>query len=260
MYTFKQYKKIYKDTTFKRYMWNYVLYMPKKWCRIPYYVYMCIRYPFLYPRNRFTDKHYNNWKVLNFAQNIHNKYSHVKFKLGEPLSELEISSFKNLYPYHVEQPSDEMIKGWINWWAKPVWKMIIFFHDYILGLIHCLPTHIEWDSVEPGWKKAFGKQYLKDLKKQLKKDKMLYSWRITDIKEKWGTFHLYCNYGSKELYELINRYEDLSWETCIVCGKHATHQSTSWILPYCEECANKNSNPYNPVIKKDEYDDHMKNI
>mgnify|MGYP003310314085 CR=1 FL=1 len=22
---------------------------------------LCLRFPFLYPRNRFTDKHYNNW-------------------------------------------------------------------------------------------------------------------------------------------------------------------------------------------------------
>ena len=26
----------------------------------------CIRFPFLYPRNRFTDLHYNNWKIIEF--------------------------------------------------------------------------------------------------------------------------------------------------------------------------------------------------
>ena len=27
---------------------------------------LCIRFPFLYPRNRFTDLHYNNWKIVEF--------------------------------------------------------------------------------------------------------------------------------------------------------------------------------------------------
>ena len=237
MYSFNKYKEIYKSATFKDYLWRHVLYTPRRWCRIPYCTYMCIRYPFLYPRNRFTDKHYNNWKVLNFAQKIHYIYSHTKFSMDEQLSELEISKFESLYPYYVERPSERMIIGWINWWSKPLYKIIRFFHNYILQFFHCLPTSIEWDAVEPGWKKAFGKQYLKDLKKQLKKDKCLYTWRITDIKEKWGRFNLYCNWGSKELYEIIEKYESLSWETCIKCGKPSTHISRGWISPYCENCA-----------------------
>ena len=31
---------------------------------------LCIRFPFLYPRNRFTGTHYNNWKIIEF----HRKY------------------------------------------------------------------------------------------------------------------------------------------------------------------------------------------
>lgn len=27
---------------------------------------LCIKYPFLYPRNVWTDKHYNNWKIIKF--------------------------------------------------------------------------------------------------------------------------------------------------------------------------------------------------
>ena len=68
---------------------------------------------------------------------------------------------------------------------------------------------------------------------------MLYEWRITDIKEKFGTFRLYCNYGSNELYNIINKYEELSWHTCINCGKSATYTSKGWISPYCEDCINK---------------------
>ena len=251
MYSFKRYKEIYKGATFKSYLWNHILYTPRRWCRIPYCTYMCIRYPFLYPRNRFSGLHYNNWNVIEFARKIHNKYCHTMISESENFSDKEIAAFRNAYPYYTDYISEKMIKSWDNWWAKPLWKLILFFHDYILQIFHCLPTYTEWDAVEPGWNKAFGKQYLKDLKKQLKKDKCLYTWRITDIKEKWGRFHLYCNWGSKELYELIDKYEDLSWNTCINCGKPSTHISKGWILPYCEECVKKNA-PYGCTNKDGE--------
>ena len=54
-----------------------------------------------------------------------------------------------------------------------------------------------------------------------------------------NSLRLYCNYGSEELYSLISVYEDISWNTCIKCGKPATHTSKGWISPYCEECVNK---------------------
>ena len=96
--------------------------------------------------------------------------------------------------------------------------------------------------MEDGWDKAFGKQYLDELKTQLKKDKMLYSWRITQLKEKFGECRLYCNFGSDELYNIISKYEDISRKTCIKCGKPATHTSVGWISPYCEECVKMDEN------------------
>jgi hypothetical protein len=196
---------------------------------------MCIRYPFLYPRNRFTGLHYNNWKIIEWKKKIYQKYHLVDIDKLHP--EVTYETYKGYY-FYVKQ-TGSVIDYWINWWAKPLCKCITFFHDYILQIFHCIPTYIEWDAVEPGWNKAFGKQYLNDLKKQLKKDKMLYSWRIMDIKEKWGCLNLYYNYGSEELYSLISVYEDISWNTCIKCGKPATHTSKGWISPYCEECVNK---------------------
>jgi hypothetical protein len=196
---------------------------------------MCIRYPFLYPRNRFTNLHYNNWKIIEWKKKIYQKYHLVDIDKLHP--EVTYETYKGYY-FYVKQ-TGSVIDYWTNWWAKPLCKCITFFHDYILQIFHCIPTYIEWDAVEPGWNKAFGKQYLNDLKKQLKKDKMLYSWRIMDIKEKWGCLNLYYNYGSEELYSLISVYEDISWNTCIKCGKPATHTSKGWISPYCEECVNK---------------------
>lgn len=215
--------------------WNRFKNKFKRFIRVPYCCYMCIRYPFLYPRNRFTGLHYNNWKIIEWKKKIYQNYHLVDIDKLHP--EVTYETYKGYY-FYVKQ-TGSVIDYWTNWWAKPLCKCITFFHDYILQIFHCIPTYIEWDAVEPGWNKAFGKQYLNDLKKQLKKDKMLYSWRIMDIKEKWGCLNLYYNYGSEELYSLISVYEDISWNTCIKCGKPATHTSKGWISPYCEECVNK---------------------
>ena len=76
---------------------------------------------------------------------------------------------------------------------------------------------------------------MKDIDQQLRKDKLRYKWRITDIKEKWGSLQIYCNYGSHELYELLDKYENISYHTCINCGKSAKYLSNGWICPYCED-------------------------
>ena len=38
---------------------------------------LCIRFPFLYPRNRFSDLHYNNWKINNYCKKLTVEYQYV---------------------------------------------------------------------------------------------------------------------------------------------------------------------------------------
>lgn len=264
--------------------------------------YMCIKYPFLYPRNRFTGLHYNNWKLHKyhvdnykkavgcFCIHVYNvsdcKFSidyltlahypefdatrkvevkiidkEVVFMFGgkilyrhKILTGNEDDIFKygfkldgknmNLYIIYkndVEIPKEESfhIKSFvINRWLYFKIKVADFLNDYVLQLFHCIPTYTEWDALEyglPGWYKAFGKKLLHEMAKQLKKDKMLYSFRITDIKEKWGSLQIYCGAASKEMYALLHKYENLSYHTCITCGKPAKYLSNGWICPYCEE-------------------------
>ena len=39
-----------------------------------------------------------------------------------------------------------------------------------------------------------------------------------------------------EYYEWLDKYETLSENTCIKCGEKATHMTTGWIMPLCDEC------------------------
>lgn len=228
--------------------------MLKKIKKLIHSCYMCIKYPFLYPRNRFTGLHYNNWKVIEFAKKLVQKYSVYKFE--ETQSEVSFSEYKKKY-FYVKQ-NGRSINYWVNWWSYPLWKLVKFYHDVILQIIHCIPTYNEWNAMEKGWDKAFGKQYLQELKQQLIKDKMLYSFRITDIKEKWGRCNLYCAKASHEVYNIIDKYENLSWDYCIKCGKPSKYISKGWISPYCEDCIDKEHIDH--YVDKEEYSGYVNDL
>lgn len=211
--------------------------------------YLCLKYPFLYPRNRWNGKHYNNWKLHEYV------YGNVSSKLDKETGKwikVQTNGLKQKAYEHVfleldfPDPDGNHFRTYdikrSNWYAM-CYHVLDFYYEYILPIFHCIPTYTEWDSMPDGWNKAFGKQYLNDLKTQLKKDNMLYSWHITDLKEKYGSLHLYCNCGSDELYNLIDKYDKLSYYTCITCGKPATKLSNGWICPYCNDCYNSEYDP-----------------
>lgn len=45
----------------------------------------------------------------------------------------------------------------------------------------------------------------------------------------------YSNGNTEDVFNIINKYEDISYNTCIVCGKPAKYITRGWICPYCEE-------------------------
>ena len=96
----------------------------------------------------------------------------------------------------------------------------------------------ELDDMPEGWAKAFGLQMCEDLKDALVECNDLGRWRIVQLKEKYGGLRLYDNgykTGSR-IPEVIKKYEDMSYKTCIICGKPATRVTTGWISPLCDEC------------------------
>ena len=74
------------------------------------------------------------------------------------------------------------------------------------------------------------------------------SYRIIQIKEKYGSLRWYDNGGTDKLYhEIIPKYERLSMRTCIGCGKLASLVSTGWICPWCDDCAADGYGTYVPI-------------
>ena len=103
--------------------------------------------------------------------------------------------------------------------------------------------HTWWDDIPEGWAKAFGIQMCDELLEILKEGNCLNDYRIVQIKEKYGGLRWYDNGIPLEIrekyYTWLKKYEDLSFETCIMCGEPATHKTRGWINYVCESCYNE---------------------
>lgn len=102
------------------------------------------------------------------------------------------------------------------------------------------------DDMPEGWKRAFGIDMCEDIRQVLVKANYLYNYRICQVKEKYSGLRWY-DAGApssiyRELCDVIDKYEELSYHTCIRCGRPATKISLGWISPFCNECAEKLSN------------------
>lgn len=65
------------------------------------------------------------------------------------------------------------------------------------------------------------------------------TYRIIELKEKWGQMRVYseCATGCFSAIEAIEeRYESKTGKVCVKCGAPATHYTTGWILPICNNC------------------------
>ena len=176
-------------------------------------VYLCIRFPFLYPVDMYTGLHYNNWSIID-----------------------KISSLaKDAYSY--DNDYNATVK---NRWKLIKYKLLKSFHDTFLQIIFWIPTYNELDFMCKGWRKTFGIQFCKEIKESLLRSggrEALKNFHITYFKEKNGELQTECYGATREVYKIIEKYEYISYRTCISCGSPAKGLSKGWIAPYCEDCA-----------------------
>jgi hypothetical protein len=303
---------------------------------------LCIKYPFLYPRNRFTDRHYQNFTIqkkinelnkkfiLHFHIMIKNEDNFKKLSLdrsskweicqsfkydnyflclvkcggvgkiivnhkGKTIKEHKLSLTETLKEFNLT--ADDvyslyfMICETKNFMGERIFiPQIVFviknekatqdnyfnvtglniplnnfvqikinflkWAERFLSLFHFLPSHTELDAMEKGWRTKFGENMCKEMRNCLLKTyiknnkptfpwgklkcyykgiKLLYSYRIMQIKEKYGYLRWYAARDTTDTLNIIRKYENISENTCIVCGKDATYRSMGWVCPYCDE-------------------------
>lgn len=107
-----------------------------------------------------------------------------------------------------------------------------------------------------GWGARFGVELLDDMQTII--DLGLTGFEVDDVKEKYGSLHVYfenCPYDFDEererpkswlslagcMDDLLDLYESLSTAVCIGCGSFGPIRANlGWILPLCRYCAHAN--------------------
>lgn len=120
-------------------------------------------------------------------------------------------------------------------------------------------NHTELDEMPEGWRIAFAEEMCKEIHEVLLKTNSVDSYRVLQVKEKYGRLCWYHTFMPLEVKEngieveivmdfannydklepIINKYEEISKKTCIVCGRPATKIHKNWIGPLCDECVKK---------------------
>jgi len=131
---------------------------------------------------------------------------------------------------------------WNRWSGKLITDCAAGEKGYWPGEPDKLPEYdyeyTELDNMPDGWRIAFGEQMCKEIREALIEDGDLDRYRTVEIKEKYGSLRWYdngCKFGSK-VHDIVRKYEHMSAETCIVCGKPATRITLGWISPFCDDC------------------------
>ena len=120
----------------------------------------------------------------------------------------------------------------LSWYGNPL------YFGYNEELID---SNYTWENELPeGWRKAFCPQIWDELKAILEKANYVKEFRFDQIKEKYGTLRLYHNGVPESIYDEVSawesKYEDLSEQVCIHCGKQAQYMTPGWISFICEDC------------------------
>jgi len=65
-------------------------------------------------------------------------------------------------------------------------------------------------------------------------------FKVTQVKEKFGTLRFYVNGATDKIYNMISEAENKSYTTCEVCGADAKPvKRGGWYATLCTDCAEK---------------------
>lgn len=107
--------------------------------------------------------------------------------------------------------------------------------------VNNMPTPMELFGVEcrKGWYELIIPiaEYIENYNKEHPENE--YPMCFTQIKEKWGGLRVYVNYGTKELFDMIEKAEDESYQVCETCGSREDVglKFDGWYETMCHKCA-----------------------
>lgn len=105
------------------------------------------------------------------------------------------------------------------------------------------------NDLPEGWVNAFGDQMCSELVAAL--GEYADRWITVQVKEKYGSIRWYYSFDvdglpneeiekvnqvEKLVSDIIDKYDEISYHTCVFCGAPATRTTTGWIMPICQNC------------------------
>ena len=103
-------------------------------------------------------------------------------------------------------------------------------------------SYTELDAMPDGWRRAFGIKMCEEIREELVKYNYLNKYRIAQIKEKFGELRWY-DLGiprNSKIWDIIDKYTELSHHTCMICGRPAETSSDGyWLYTLCDKCKEK---------------------
>ena len=101
-------------------------------------------------------------------------------------------------------------------------------------------SYTELDAMPDGWRNAFGERMCEEIRNALIEEDYLNEYRISQIKEKYGTLRWYDFGTTRKVYDIISKYGYISGFICMQCGSpYAKEFNDGWISTLCENCASE---------------------
>ena len=174
-----------------------------------------------------------------------------------PKEKEEFESFVDALFKTIEKPAEEqklnykIVKSYPFLLPKNRWDRAISItgenaYDFTRTELTIMPT---------GWFIAFGSEIVRQLNKAMlsTRKSLPYEYTITDIKEKYGGLRWYDTGATKEMYQIIDNFEEQSKTTCVICGEKRKPLKDDWGVPICDNvigCPNKLEDRYKNALKK----------
>lgn len=123
------------------------------------------------------------------------------------------------------------------------------YKDWFYDIVTALNAKMwEADFLPEGWTDTFIPEMKKELARML--GNYVDDFVVFQIKEKYGTMRMYWSWADRdydeneiedlkgitsEIEAIVKKYETISENTCVVCGKPSTKMTTGWVIPVCDE-------------------------